>query len=701
MDWRCSADDRRVVVAVAEVEVVPVSAVPVRPSLGRPTAVIVVLAALLAPLVPSMSSAATGAPAVSGSKWWSAGHLDRGLSTAGTGLTRVLVTAEGGVRAAADAVRSAGGRVGADLPLVDGVAASVPADHLAGLAATTGVRAVTADRAAHFTGAGGSAGATTSTFAGPDAVGAAWATGNRGRGVGIAVLDTGVSPVADLTGRLVHGPDLSGEGSTVDTHGHGTVMAGVAAGSGASSAAAGTGPVHTGVAPEATVVAVKVAGRDGAVDVSTILQAMHWVSAYKDQFGIRVLNLSWGTSSTQEPAVDPLNHAVQRLWQQGVVVVVAAGNAGPHGGTITKPADDPMVLSVGAYDDKGDTSPRNDTVTTWSSRGPTAAGLAKPDLVAPGRTLVATRSPGSDVEADNPRALVGAGYIKGSGTSQAAAVVSGLAALVLAEHPTWTPDQVKRVLTRTATPLPSAGRTEQGAGRVRLAAALTADPGPATWQTPTATGLGSLEASRGDSHVQVLCPDTEASAALVGERDTACEAWDAPAWTGSKWTGSKWTGSKWTGSKWTGSKWTGDAWRDATWTGSKWTGGDWTGAAWSGDAWTGSTWTGSKWTGATWTGATWAGSSWPGATWTGSKWTGSKWTGSKWTGSKWTGSKWTGSKWTGSGWTSAETPQAVPAEGRATAPAPTALTQGDDFLTAFWGQNPGPGLTVLGESNAE
>ena len=645
-------------------------ALPVRQLTGRLTAALLLLVALVASLLSSVGALTVGASAAA-AETPATGRLDRGLDTTGPGSSRVLVTARGGVRAAAAAVTASGGRVGADLTLVDGVAATVPAARLVELAATPGVLAVTADRQATFAGVGGSTGASTSTFAGPAAVGAAWDAGNRGRGVGIAVLDTGVSPVPDLAGRLVHGPDLSGEGSIVDTHGHGTVMAGVAAGDGAASA----GAEHSGVAPEATVVAVKVAGRDGAVDVSTILQAMHWVSAYQDQFGIRVLNLSWGTASTQDTAVDPLNHAVQRLWQQGIVVVVAAGNSGPRAGTITKPGDDPMVLTVGAYDDKGDTRPHNDTLAPWSSRGPTPAGVVKPDVVAPGRTLVAPRSYGSEVEAANPKALVGDSHVKGSGTSQAAAVVSGMAALVLGEHPTWTPDQVKRALTATASPLPSGARTDQGAGRVSLAAALTTEPGPASWQTPTATGLGSLEQSRGDRHVEVVCPGAVAATAVVGERDTACEGWDGSKWTGSKWTGSKWTGSKWTGSKWTGSKWTGADWSDATWTGGSWTGGTWTGGAWSGEAWTGSTWAGSKWTGSKWTGSTWAGS----------KWTGLDWTGSKWTGSKWTGSKWTGSKWTGEGWTGT------------TEPASASLTQGDDFLTAFWGQRPRAGLIVPGE----
>lgn len=599
-----------------------------RPLRARATAAVVLVAGLLG----GHLSAATPA-AAHPSAQVALGTLDPGLSTVGTDAQHVLVTGA----AAAEAVRAVGGRLGAALPLVGGVAATVPAERLRSLAATPGVVAVTKERQVRFAASRSDAVKGESSYASPAALGAAWSTGNRGKGVGIAVIDTGVSSVDGLAGRLVHGPDLSGEGSTIDTHGHGTVMAGVAAGSG----------THSGVAPEATVVAVKVAGRNGAVDVSTMLQAMHWVSAYADQYGIRVLNLSWGTDSTQDPAVDPLNHAVQRLWQQGIVVVVAAGNSGPHAGTITKPADDPMVLTVGAYDDKGDTNDRNDTVPAWSSRGPTAAGLGKPDLVAPGRTLVALRSPGSEIEAANPKGLVGATHIKGSGTSQAAAVVSGLSALVLAKHPSWTPDQVKHALTSTAAPVPSGARTDQGAGRARLAAALTAAPGPAKWQSSTATGLGSLEASRGSSSVEVVCPGATEATVLEGELDARCEQWD---------------GSRWSGSRWSGDAWTGSRWSDASWTGSRWSGGAWTGGTWSGASWSGNAWTGSRWSE--------------------SVWTGSRWSGSRWSGSRWSGSRWSGSRWSGSRWSST-----------------LDVTHGDDFLTAFWGQNPKKGLTLPGETS--
>jgi serine protease AprX len=335
------------------------------------------------------------------------------------------------------------------------------------------------------------------------------------------VLDTGVSPLPDLAGRLVHGPDLSGEGTLVDSYGHGTVMAGLIAGNGADSASR-TGGAFPGVAPAAHVVSVKVAGRNGVVDVSTILEAMHWISAYREQFGIRVLNLSWGVASTQSPSVDPINHAVQRLWSEGIVVVVAAGNSGSASGTITKPGDDPVVLTVGAYDDKGDLEPNNDSVPQWSSRGPTAAGLAKPDLVAPGRTVVSLRSPGSTIERNNPKALLAPSYIRGSGTSQAAAVTSGAAALLLANRPSLTPDQVKALLTSTTSPIPNTGRNTQGTGRLQLEAAVAA-PAPTTVQTLSASGLGSIDASRGSQRVVATCGGAR--------RDPRRDRRALPAWT--------------------------------------------------------------------------------------------------------------------------------------------------------------------------
>jgi serine protease AprX len=575
--------------------------------------------------VPTTTPGATGygvrAAPVSGTA-----KLDPALPRTGTAPVDVLVSGlPGQSSTVARAVRDQGGTVTATLPMIDGVRASVPASRLADVASSAAVTAVTKNRAMHFQGVAydGTTTPTGSNFANSTGASSLWTPDRQGQGVGVAVLDTGVSPMNDLSGRIVHGPDLSGEGTIIDSYGHGTVMAGIIAGNGADSAARAGGAL-TGMAPKATVVAVKVAGRNGATDVSTVLQGMHWVSAYMSQFNIRVLNLAWGTPSTQSPALDPLNYAVERLWQQGITVIVAAGNDGPTRGTVLKPGDDPLVLTVGAFDDKQNLDPRDDSVSPWSSRGPTAEGYAKPDLVAPGRTLIATRSFGSAVETDHPKALVSPSYIKGSGTSEAAAVTSGAAALLLQAEPGLTPDQVKQKLTWGAVPIADQTVSAQGAGRLNVPAALAADPGAEVRQEPIATGLGSIEASRGGWNVQTDCGEDGTVDLILGEIDIRCETWDPQAWTGAAWTGAAWTGAAWTGAAWTGSAWTGGAWTGAAWTGSAWTGGAWTGSAWTGSAWTGAAWTGSAWTGAAWTGAAWTGAAWTGAAWTRAAWTGAE-----------------------------------------------------------------------------
>jgi serine protease AprX len=585
-------------------------------------------------------SASAGVPLAKGSTWAAR------PGTAGTQRKVIVQARVGHESAVAAAIRATGGSVDSYLDIVNGFAAHVPANALAALRARADVRAVTENSEIKFASNVYDESTVASSYVKTAGATAAWSTGNLGEGVGIAVIDTGVSPQNDFSGRLVSGPDLSGEGTLIDSYGHGTVMAGIIGGSGADSANNNNG-AYAGVAPKSTVVGVKVAGRNGSTDVSTMLQAMHWVAAYKDQYNIRVVNLSWGTDSQANPATDPINFAVERLWKLGIVVVVSAGNSGSNAGTITKPGDDPLVISVGAYDDRGDLNTANDQIPGWSSRGPTAQGLTKPDLIAPGRTLVSTRSFGSYVEQNNPKALVSPSYIKGSGTSEAAAVVSGLSALLVKAHPDWTPDQVKAALRNTANPMGGVPANTQGKGRVNFAAATVSDPGAATQQTFAGNGLGSIEASRGSSHVYADCQQNGTYTLIQGEINVFCNPWDGTAWTGTAWTGTAWTGTAWTGTAWTGTAWTGTAWTGTAWTGTAWTGGTWSGTAWTGTAWTGTAWTGTAWTG-----------------------------------TMWTGTAWTGTAWTGTAWTSAEYTDDT-----------------TDFLNAFWGARPKAGKHVNGEKS--
>jgi serine protease AprX len=545
------------------------------------------LAFLAAPAVVSTSASAVTAQA---------SNLDPALNH-GSGTAQVIVSGRPGAGGAvAQAVLAARGTGLRPLPIIDGVSATVPASQLARLAASPAVTAVTANRSVQLATTSYDDSTSSSPYVWNAGATAIWQNaGTKGAGVSVAVLDTGVSAVSDLAGRVMAGPDLSGENNNaVDSYGHGTVMAGIIAGNGASSQPA----PRTGVAPETQIISVKVAGANGSTDVSTVLAGLSWVGAFKDTYNIRVLNLSWGVPSTQDPRLDPLNYAVERLWTLGVTVVVAAGNSGPGGGTILKPGDDPLVLTTGAYDEHGDTAFSNDSVPGWSSRGPTAQGLTKPDLVAPGRTLVATRSPGSTVETNNPKALIAPAYIKGSGSSEATAVVSGLAALLVSAHPSWTPDQVKYALTSTALPISGTATATQGAGRVQGNAALSANVSAVSPAALASDASGSLNASRGTTPgVQIVC--NGAVKVLNDETTSWCAPWDSAAWTSTAWTSTAWTSTAWTSTAWTSSAWTSTAWTSTAWTSTAWTSAAWTSTAWTSTAWTSSAWTGSAWTSAT------------------------------------------------------------------------------------------------------
>ena len=557
-----------------------------------------------------------------------------------------------------NAVARLGGSVTREIPLIHGFSAKLPATALAALRGTRGVRAVTEDRRVEFNTP--IDGWDPDTDAGSlqniaDITGASqlWKRGQTGRGVDVAVIDSGVSPVEGLDDRdkLVYGPDLSFESQQdntryLDTFGHGTHMAGIIAGRDSVATRRRhrqqRQPGFVGIAPGARIVSVKVADRGGAADVSQVIAAIDWVVQHRRSGGlnIRVLNLSFGTDGVQDYRIDPLTYAAEVAWRKGIVVVVSGGNAGFGSAKLNNPAYDPYVIAVGANDPKGTMSRADDEVPAWSSAGD---GLRNPDLVAPGKSIVSLRVPGSGIDTMAPGGRVGnSRFFRGSGTSQAAAVVSGSVALLLDGRPWLKPDQVKAILTSSADTLPNVPDRAEGAGMINLRRAQGEDTPSLQDVTQTwdlATGLGSLNAARG---TQILEND---GVKLDGETDIFGQPWNGSAWTGSAWTGSAWTGGVWNGSAWTGSAWTGSAW-----TGSAWTGSAWTGSAWTGSAWTGSAWTGSAWTGSAWTGSAWTGSAWTGSAWTGSAWTGSAWTGSAWTGSAWTGSAWTGSAWSSAGW---------------------------------------------------
>jgi serine protease AprX len=430
-----------------------------------------------------------------------------------------------------------------------------------------------------------------------------------------------VAPVDGLSqkDKVVNGPDLSFESQYpearyMDTFGHGTHMAGIIA---------GKDDGFTGVAPDARVLSVKVATADGATDVSQVIAGLDWVVQHRKDNGmnVRVVNLSFGTDSVQPYTLDPLAHAAEVAWRRGIVVVVSAGNNGNATERLTDPAMDPFVIAVGASDDMGTDVPDDDTVTEFSNRGSVERA---PDLVAPGRSVQSLRVPGSFIDETYPTARVATTdgseprYFRGSGTSQAAAFVSGAAALLVQQRPDLTPDQVKALLTSSADPIAGTDRLLQGSGLVDVDKAVrTATPKAVVQNFPVSTGLGSLEAARGNYHV--VDPDT--GIALTGEVDIFGRSWSGRSWSDNAWNGRSWSGGVWNGSSWSGSSWSGRSWSGSSWSGSSWSGSSWSGSSWSGSSWSGRSWSGSSWSGSSWSGRSWSGSSWSGSSWSGDGWT--------------------------------------------------------------------------------
>jgi serine protease AprX len=448
-----------------------------------------------------------------------------------------------------------------------------------------------------------------------------------GKGVGVALVDSGVAPVQGLD-NVVNGPDLSFESQSpelrnLDTFGHGTHMAGIIAGRDPDVIAGHEDDPNkfVGIAPDATLVSVKVAGSDGATDVSQVIAGIDWAVQHRNDPGlnIRVLNLSFGTHSTQSYLTDPLAYAVESAWRNGIVVVVSAGNDGNTTDQLTDPAIDPFVISVGAVDNQGTDTRSDDVMATFSNRG---SALRPPDVVAPGRSLVSLRDPGSSIDQSYPTARVADAngdvrFFRGSGTSQAAAFVSGEVALLLQKHPEFTPDQVKAALKATADPIANTDTRLQGAGLIdpRGANDLSYTP---TWINPApfGTGLGSLEEARGGSHVA----DPATGDELTGEQDIFGQTWDGRSWATASLAGRTWAGGTWNGSTWTGSSWSGRTWASADWAGRSWAGVSWAGRTWADAYWTGRSWAGRTWADAIWSDAIFAGRTWAGRTWAGGVW---------------------------------------------------------------------------------
>ena len=395
----------------------------------------------------------------------------------------------------------------AEHPLINAISVEVPINALFGLAHQPDVLSISIDAPLQASGAPTTA---SNSSVLRQTLGLT-STSPRGVGAGVAVFDSGIYPSPDFENRITAFYDFTRGGVAsvpYDDYGHGTHVAGLIGGTGLLS-----NGVLQGVAPSVNLIGVKVLDSSGAGLVSTVISALEFATTHKTELGVDVINLSLGHPIFESAATDPLVAAVEKAVRAGIVVVVAAGNYGidpatglsGYGG-IASPGNAPSAITVGSLNPRKTVIRADDRIDPFSSRGPSwFDGFAKPDVVAPGRTLIAPAAPGSTLAINHPELLVSdasgsLSYITLSGTSMAAAVTSGIAAVVIAanrvavptSHPALPPNAVKAILEYTGVRVTDGSglpynRLVQGAGAVNaggaieLATAIDTSVSTGTW----------------------------------------------------------------------------------------------------------------------------------------------------------------------------------------------------------------------------
>jgi serine protease AprX len=441
-----------------------------------------------------------------------------------------------------------------ELRSIDGVAVELTGAQILALAADKQVTAITADARVRLSSS------ENAPEKWPHVTGVAkyWSSGANpaAPAATIAVVDSGIEASRpEFGGRLVADINLTtlANNSPGDGRGHGTFVAGIAAGS-------LTG--RTGAAPGAKIVSIDVMDDNGMAKTSDVIAAADWILANKSTYGIRVANFSLHASVANSFMYDPLDRAVERLWFSNVVVVAAAGNyglaTGPSGVTFA-PGNDPFIITVGASDTGTSVATRDDFAAPWSAYGYTLDGFGKPDVAAPGRYMVGPVPTTSTLYAERPDRIEAPGYIELSGTSFAAPIVSGIAALILGRHPEYTPDQVKGALMAGAKPMPSAA--------------------------PLSVGVGEVNAQRSIELQNPPNPNLALNAFIVTDPISGQPVFDAASWASKAKSDASWASASWAAASWASASWSSASWASLYWTSASWASASWADTAGAAASW--------------------------------------------------------------------------------------------------------------------
>jgi serine protease AprX len=472
------------------------------------------------------------------------------------------------------------GTAQAGLPLIDSAAGLANAAGITALSLTPGVAYIHLD--AQVRAHAGSVSTTPLGTAYPPTVEAdrVWASGRTGQGVTVAVLDSGIRPQADLSqstgaSRILAAVNFADTlAGDPDPGGHGTHVAGTIAGNGATSAGQ-----FVGVAPGANLVDVRVLDANGNGRVSSVVLGIQWALDHRAQYNIRVLNLSLGAPPPADYRLDPVSAAVEMAWARGLVVVAAAGNDGA--GKVDSPGADPYVITVGATDDRETNAVGDDVLPTFSGWGTPLASSPKPDVVAPGRRVVASRAPGSTLDRLLPDHVVtaanGSTYFRLTGTSMATAVVSGVVALLLEQHPSLDPDEVKAVLTGTSRPFGqssgvAATPASIGAGLVDAYAAVSSG----------ARGRANRNLRPADAAARSLYPAVYGQPLSWKNPTLGGILWSILTWQTLAWDNLAWDNLAWDNLAWDNLAWDNLAWDNLAWDSTRWSNLAWDNLAWDG-----------------------------------------------------------------------------------------------------------------------
>jgi serine protease AprX len=483
-------------------------------------------------------------------------------------------------------VKRLGGTVTNDLSFINSFVAQLPAGQVPFLASTPGLKWVSLDSPVVKTDCGECMPSDdNSNYTSAVKADKVWnnsantAPWLQGKGIGVAILDSGVNPaLLDFTDpggtntRVVSSVKIDKDSPSIDDgNGHGTLVAGVIGSNGDGSM--GKNP---GIAPQARLVSVKVSDDNGGSSASDVLAGLQWVYLNSKQYNIKVINLSINSSVAQSYNVDPLNAGVEALWFSGITVVVSAGNNGTA--NLFAPANDPFVITVGAATNTGTVTAPNWTVAPFSAYGKDEAGGSKPDLVAPGTGIISdVANLNAQLPTKHKEKLVGTTYMKVAGTSFAAPQVAGAVALLLQSNPNLTPDQVKYRLKATALK-----NVPQGAWDTR-----------ALWTgyNPTKAGAGFLDIQAAVTQTGItgkantgIVPSALFLAVLmelkISPVSTSAVNWSSVNWSSVNWSSVNWSSVNWSSVNWSSVNWSSVNWSSVNWSSVNWSSVNWSGIYW-------------------------------------------------------------------------------------------------------------------------